>query len=442
MPDPPTPEAKSVFVCDCEEWMRSACAGEPFYSEHEGELYCVLHFPGKEKSADFEAALQRKLENKDFHFWGVWFPDPVSFANFSFSTDANFGYAYFSARADFSNATFDTRADFANASFKSDTSFHDASFKASADFSQASFDGYSDFGHASFGALANFINIDFLGHSAFAGTQFQSHVEFEGTSFSFSTSFTYAAFADFVTFEGNELREVFPQNSSLNFQYAKFERPDHLSFHTLTLRPHWFVNVDARKFSFINVSWRWRSINDEVKSLRYEILLQPHRHRLFAIACRHLAVNAKENHRYEEASKFRYMAMDARRLERLLGFAPWRLSWWYWLASGYGERVLRAFVVLIGILLVSAGMYTQVGFARWETKLVSESDVVSAKRDEVGAPLKFSRAMTYSAGVMTLQKPEPRPATTAAQTIVLLETVLGPVQAALLALAIRRKFMR
>jgi hypothetical protein len=64
------------------------------------------------------------------------------------------------------------------------------------------------------------------------------------------------------------------------------------------------------------------------------------------------------------------------------------------------------------------------------------------KRDDTGAPLKFSRALTYSAAVMTFQRPEPKPATTAAQTIVLFETILGPVQAALLALAIRRKFMR
>ena len=43
---------------------------------------------------------------------------------------------------------------------------------------------------------------------------------------------------------------------------------------------------------------------------------------------------------------------------------------------------------------------------------------------------------------MTLQKPEPRPATGVAQALVMVETILGPVQAALLALAIRRKFMR
>ncbi|MEK6333814.1 MAG: hypothetical protein AABM67_02635 [Acidobacteriota bacterium] len=188
------------------------------------------------------------------------------------------------------------------------------------------------------------------------------------------------------------------------------------------------------------MNWGQLSLNEEISRLEKNRVSSPHP--LLAIACRNLAVNAEENHRYEEASKFRYMAMEARRLESWRGFAPWRLSWWYWLASGYGERVWQAFFVLLGILLLSALLYNHVGFARWEPKVASESDVVVAKRDDVGAPLKFSRALTYSAGVMILQKPEPRPATTAAQTIVLLETILGPVQAALLALAIRRKFMR
>src|SRR5205807_3037231 len=123
-------------------------------------------------------------------------------------------------------------------------------------------------------------------------------------------------------------------------------------------------------------------------------------------------------------------------------FVPWRLSFWYWIASGYGERPFQAFLVFVSILILSAALYTRVGFARWEPKLANENDVATAKRDEVGDPLTFSRALTYSAAVMILQKPEPRPATTAAQTVVLLETILGPVQAALLALAIRRKFMR
>jgi hypothetical protein len=108
----------------------------------------------------------------------------------------------------------------------------------------------------------------------------------------------------------------------------------------------------------------------------------------------------------------------------------------------YGERIARAAGVLLGIVVLCAALYTRVGFVRWEPRVSSESEVATAQRDETGAPLKLTRALTYSAAVMTFQRPEPKPATTAAQTIVLLETILGPVQAALLALAIRRKFMR
>jgi hypothetical protein len=50
--------------------------------------------------------------------------------------------------------------------------------------------------------------------------------------------------------------------------------------------------------------------------------------------------------------------------------------------------------------------------------------------------------LTYSLAVMSLQRPEPKPMTAAAHALVTIESILGPVQAALLALAIRRKFMR
>src|SRR5436309_13612799 len=101
MPDSPPCEPESDFVCDCEWSMRSACAREPFYKEHEGKRYCVLHFPGKEKSTAFEKALQRKLENKDFDFRGVWFPDELWFAKSEFTTAATFRGATFSAEANF-----------------------------------------------------------------------------------------------------------------------------------------------------------------------------------------------------------------------------------------------------------------------------------------------------------------------------------------------------
>ncbi len=492
MPDSPTSEPESAFVCDCVESMRSACVGEPFYKEHEGKRYCVLHFPGKQKSSTFQKALQRKLDDKDFNFQGVWFPDEVSFCKFHFSAVANFSFATFSAAAYFNDATFSEEADFSGATFSADAQFS-STFSAAAHFNSAAFRGAADFSFATFSANVHFISAAFKANAYFISTTFRvahfvhatfnrtadfssttfaaadfmsaifaaranfraatfsgdacfsnatanAELDFHSATFNMEANFESATLADRVRFAGDEKRPMFSSSSSLDLQFARIEKPDHVSFHTLSLRPHWFVNVDGRKFDFTNVDWYGRSIDEEIRTLEDKSVSSPYR--LLAIACRNLAVNAEENHRYEEASRFRYMAMERYPRKRWRGPGFWRLSWWYWLASGYGERVTRAFLVLLGIWFLSALLYNHVGFARWEPKLASEADVVSAKRDDVGAPLKFIRALTYSAGVMTLQKPEPRPATTVAQTVVLLETILGPVQAALLALAIRRKFMR
>jgi len=105
--------------------------------------------------------------------------------------------------------------------------------------------------------------------------------------------------------------------------------------------------------------------------------------------------------------------------------ALWSLTWWYWLTSGYGERADRAAVCLLVIIFSFACLYTFVGFV---------------PPDNQG--MGWSRALIYSFEVAILQKPDPRPLTSMAHLLVGLETVLGPLQGTLLALAIRRKFMR
>src|SRR5437870_5413474 len=106
MPDSPTSETESDFVCDCRGWMRSACAGESFYKEHDGKRYCVFHFPGREKSLNFRESLERKLGANDFDFSGVWFPEAVDFSNRGFPGEAKFDLAVFDQGASFSNTKF------------------------------------------------------------------------------------------------------------------------------------------------------------------------------------------------------------------------------------------------------------------------------------------------------------------------------------------------
>lgn len=53
---------ESTAVCDCQEWMRSACSEGPFNGGLGGKRYCVLHSPDTEKSEAFKEALKEKLD--------------------------------------------------------------------------------------------------------------------------------------------------------------------------------------------------------------------------------------------------------------------------------------------------------------------------------------------------------------------------------------------
>lgn len=307
----------------------------------------------------------------------------------------------------------------------------------------------------------------FSGEAGFAGAIFSGEADFEDSEFRgevsfFDSRFDFATFCDSVRFGTPAWGgSCFIGDSNLSLAHCNIDHPNRFSFHTLTLRPAWFINVDAKNLVFTNVEWNPISIKEnrtELDSLR-----------LLGITYRQLALNAEENHRYSEASNFRYLAMDTGRVERgnhrrsnrrwwrqqnalrgklrNLGLI-WRdlsisdLNWWYWVASGYGERIGRAALGLFCIWLIFASVFTFVGFGRWEPRTASEADAKSAVYDRDGEPLPFRKALTYSAAVITLQRPEPKPATTIAKSAVLFQTILGPIQAALLALAIRRRFMR
>jgi hypothetical protein len=60
-----------------ERW-REACEKLDFYREHEGQQYCVLHYPGDDKEKDFKSARESKLANRDYDFSGTIFPQGTS----------------------------------------------------------------------------------------------------------------------------------------------------------------------------------------------------------------------------------------------------------------------------------------------------------------------------------------------------------------------------
>jgi hypothetical protein len=297
----------------------------------------------------------------------------------------------------------------------------------------------------------NFSYATFREEAEFRYAQFDEEIRFSHTTFDAEVTFGHATFSPYAHSDpaslGNYIRSSaatvsrgFRNHASLDFQYAKTARPDHISFHNATLRPVWFVNIDASKFNFINVRWENLSISKAINELKSKNNL--YHHRLLSIAYRQLSVNAEENHRYEEASRLRYLSMEAGRREHCRGLALWRLGWWYWAASGYGERVGQAATVLVLLITLFAFAYTRVGFESYGTEAGSAVEHMSMARDEIALPLRKGDALIYSLQVITFQKPEPRPLARAARVLVAIESIVGPIQAALLALAVRRKFIR
>jgi uncharacterized protein YjbI with pentapeptide repeats len=483
----------SAFVCDGTS-DPSVCVGLPLYKNWQSYRLCVLHFPGKKSLKLFENCADAKLDRDDFNFDGVWFPEEllldyedreftnvvfsnctfngkVSFRNCVFHQKVKFSHTKFQDEVNFDRCEFREEVDFSRSSFEDYTEFSASDFKSSVTFADCNFVSWvnmavgfehrADFGGAVFEGEVEFSDSEFRGQAWFAGARFESAADFTETKVFAELDFYAATFVDAVRFGTPAWGGFcFAPDAELSFQHARIDHPERISFHTVELKPYWFLNVDSRKFVFTNVNWNSTSVAENLSPLDPPELL--------GIAYRNLAVNAEENHRYGEASTFRYLAMDTRRLTagspsslhwlfrkvnrprvwRIANrwwwgrVAFWKLSWWYWLASGYGERAFRAFIVLLCIWLLFAVSFTQVGFVVSDKNSLNDSDVMQSKYEAWGRPLSFARAVTYTGGVMTFQKPEPRPQTNTANGLVLLATLLGPLQAALLALAIRRKFIR
>lgn len=361
------------------------------------------------------------------------FSAPADFNAAEFKSEVNFEQAEFTGQARFFSTQFAADADFKMSSFKEITNFISSSFARNANFSYAKFASTATFANSVFATESEFSMASFNGETDFASSQFGSNAHFSQTIFGGKTYFSNADFQKAANFVSAIIKDNFifigktlsAENAKLDLGLAVIEKPERVSFRECKLRPEWFLLTDPRKFEFDNVEWV--GLQDELKRLKAK---GEWNHKQHHIVYRQLATNAEENHRYAEASQFRFASLEARRLERFRGFVPWRLEWWYWLASCYGESVGRAFLVFAAIIFLFTFGYTRVGFDH------------SAKTSPAIRPLEWKEAAVYSLNVSILQKPEPKPFSTSAKLLVWLETVLGPAQAAFLALAVRRRFMR
>src|SRR5215207_230382 len=425
------------FVCRVKEAnpdYRSACKNLP---EYQGTGYCVLHYSSEDKKEDFKSALENKLAQHDVDFGGTVFPEGTSdFEGREFHADANFSGATFRGNVDFSKATFHREA-----------LFHRAIFKHTASFTGTTFEGSALFWEARFDEDANFFQAKFLKRTGFSAHE------------------NYKAF--------NLDREVL-------FDYIEIAKPELFAFRSIQLRPSWFIYVEStQELTFHEVSWyglregpkpRKEKEQDEAGGLgedeafRSEVNALESReekgfrhsqkqdirepYRLLASTYRRLSRNYEDNRKYPIANEFHYWSMDAARKRDWKFFKDkmWRdllerkrwsdilrhfglITTLYWALSGYGVRAARAFWMLVAIWAAFTTLYV----------LVDPSEF---KNFGQGIGYRWQAAV-YSLLALVRLNPEPRPDEPGVfQFLVGLEGILGPLQIALLALAIRRKVMR
>lgn len=413
-----------------------------------------------------------------------------------FGHGADFKSARFIENANFRDAQFIKEiADFTEARFGKDVIFSGAKFpETSADFTEAEFEGrnvyfdYAVFGgpltkfrKARFAGDVSFENAEFANYLNFNETVFGKHVFFDGAKFS-STTFVDFRLAQFMDLARFLLWNIEP-GAQFYFGEAIFDKPDRVYFGFIgNLELSWFLNTDTRKFNYQEVRFPALKNNPDIKrelEKAKKLLVSIDKidrdikkidsrkktsnlpYAALVTVFRRMAENAEENGHFRYASDDRKFAFETERLER----REWRSKkkslflrvrdyfseiphfLYRWLSS-YGENWSWALSVMFAIWIIFAVLYLSplASFYRWETKVSSPGEYQTAvnedKIDKDGRNLRPGEAFTYSFAVMALQKPEPKPLGPFTGSIVLIETVFAPIQLALLALAIRRKFMR
>ncbi len=370
---------------------------------------------------------------------------------------------------DFSNTTFEQKANFDNSILlKGFSTFSGATFKDEVSFQNVVFGDRNIeennntsffFTKTTFEKKVSFQNSSFLFFMHFSNARFKGSADFRESEVKNSILFNDATFESFARFSSRNNHHQLWNYDGLNFSSVEVEKPERIFFQSISLKPDSFVNTDIRKFDFSDIKWEtknfawdWSRFKDvewwknEAKARETSYVSLEKKYRQFA-------TYAEENNDYQNASKFRYTAFDIQRITSWFGRLPVTLLWWYKWTSRYGENWLWCAILLLALILaVFPYIYTIHNFTTCsndrpiatslvicESKVKEISETCSCSNE----PLSFRDAIIQSLTTATLQNVEYRkPVTWRGELWIILEKIFAPLQAALLALAIRRKFMR
>ena len=373
---------------------------------------------GMEKSVLFsKVSFLETTFGKEAGFFSAIFAMEADFSGTTFCKDALFWHANFGKEVFFSHATFSEGADFSDVAFGEDAYFWEATFGDVAEFNGAFFRGKAEFYGVTFGGRANYWVTTFCERALFLGATFRGGAVFRGLTETKGT-------------EGEVIVEknlVF--NDEADFSMVTLKAPEEVRFQHVNLCRARFLDTPVHKVQFTDVEWAERDnrrcVYDEVGP---RLLSEEKSYSLIAQLYRQLKKNYEEQRDYPGAGGFHYgeMEMTLRMHQERKEWFSWLLTRAYKFLSGYGEKAERAIVIALAILLVPALCY----------------DLGSMTLNH---PTKFLRDFTdyllQSLGYMTFRIYE-TPIKWWWKILMVAQAILGPIQLALTALALRRKFRR
>ncbi len=366
------------------------------------------------------------------------------------------------------------------------TDFNSAEFHGKTDFNGAEFHGKTDFSLAKFRDATDFFGAKFHG----ATTNF-SFAEFHGAM----TDFRYAQFHGKVLFYGS-LPEGMFHNGAVSFRGIVMSENAELVFEGVNLSKTELLQVDLARVKFLDVEWnhatgwwrgRWRSrLYDEElwQKERRAVALEANSEYLAHLARLYRALKAyyRQTGEYQLVGHFHYGLMEVQWHQRELKDQPpygasrgnrfrhwlkrksrkW-LSWeaMYRLSSGYGEDYAWSALMLGGLIVGFAAIYWCLGVpappdtevSRWVS--LSAPAVEGLQHVSLGAPAALVHKPFWSnmlaALLFSLQTAsigrlhyfnDPAAMSPWADLVYTLESILGPVQIAFFAVALRNRFRR
>jgi hypothetical protein len=218
---------KQFNNCQKQNFRKTVCRDNPLnYTDDDGNLFCVFHFPSLEKKEGFEIALYNKIKNEDYLFDGTWFPIEIDFSDHEFNQHAYFNSAIFNFDTSFEKTNFNEDCGFVGTTFKKRVSFKEAKF-----FRNSKLNDSTNFYSVTFEDVADFQQVIFHNSVNFSGSKFYETDHNVGNDETllknlFRTTFSSAHFEQDANFEN----VIFGENSknklgnSLFFNKAEFDK--------------------------------------------------------------------------------------------------------------------------------------------------------------------------------------------------------------------------